>query len=62
VQQTVNNTVTTITNYLWDEQSAYGNVILETDASNNIQASYFLSPDYAAQDGSLGVVNGAILG
>src|SRR5262249_30813136 len=34
-----------VTNHLWDEQSTYGNVILETDASNNIQASYLLGND-----------------
>lgn len=31
------------TNYLWDEASQYGDVVLETDASNVIQASYTLA-------------------
>jgi RHS repeat-associated protein len=33
---------TNITNYLWDEQSAYGDVLIEADNSWNIQTSYTL--------------------
>jgi len=29
-----------ITNYLWDEKSSYGDVVMETDASNAIVADY----------------------
>jgi RHS repeat-associated protein len=32
----------TITNYLWDETSAYGDVVLETDGSGAVQAQYTL--------------------
>jgi RHS repeat-associated protein len=39
VQQTVG---TSVTNYLWDEASIYGDVVLETDGSGAIQASYML--------------------
>ena len=40
VKQTVGSTVT---NYLWDEESPNGDVVLETDGSGNIQASYVLA-------------------
>jgi RHS repeat-associated protein len=33
----------TITNYLWDEKSTYGDVVLETDASNAIVVDYVRS-------------------
>jgi RHS repeat-associated protein len=39
VKQTVG---TAVTNYLWDEQSPYGDVVAETDGSGAIQASYVL--------------------
>ena len=39
VKQTVGSAVT---NYLWDEASAYGDVVLETDGSNNPLARYIL--------------------
>jgi RHS repeat-associated protein len=39
VQQTVGSSVT---NYLWDEASQYGDVVLETDGSGATQASYVL--------------------
>jgi len=37
VKQTIGSAVT---NFLWDEQSAYGDVTLETDGSNAITANY----------------------
>ena len=40
IQQTVN---TTETNYLWDEESRYGDVVLETDSGGNALASYVLA-------------------
>jgi RHS repeat-associated protein len=42
VQQTVGSSVT---NYLWDEASQYGDVVLETDGSGATQASYVLGGD-----------------
>jgi len=39
VKQTIGANVT---NFLWDTQSAYGDVTLETDANNAIQTSYVL--------------------
>jgi RHS repeat-associated protein len=42
VQQTVG---TAVTNYLWDEASQYGDVVLETDGSGATQASYVLGGD-----------------
>jgi RHS repeat-associated protein len=33
----------TVTNYLWDEKSTYGDVVLETDASNAIVVDYLRS-------------------
>jgi RHS repeat-associated protein len=40
IGQTVNSTET---NYLWDEQSRYGDVVLETDSGGNALASYVLA-------------------
>jgi RHS repeat-associated protein len=42
VQQTVGSS---ITNYLWDEASTNGDVVLETDGSGATQASYVLGND-----------------
>jgi RHS repeat-associated protein len=39
VQQVANSTTT---NYLWDETSRYGDVVLETNASGAVQTSYVL--------------------
>jgi len=40
VKQTLGSAVT---NYLWDEASPYGDVVLETDGSNNTLARYILA-------------------
>jgi len=42
VQQTVGSSVT---NYLWDEASTYGDVVQETDGNGVTQASYVLGDD-----------------
>ncbi len=42
VQQTVGSNVT---NYLWDEASIYGDVVLETDGNGITQVSYVLGDD-----------------
>lgn len=39
VKQTVG---TSVTNYLWDETSPYGDVVMETDGTGAVQASYVL--------------------
>ena len=67
VKQTIGSA---ITNYLWDAQSAYGDVTLETDGSNAIQTSYVLgngellsqkrsssTTEYFLMDGHSGVRN-----
>jgi RHS repeat-associated protein len=47
VQATVG---TEVTNYLWDELSQYGDVVLETDASGAVEASYVLAgPELISQ-------------
>jgi YD repeat-containing protein len=47
VQQVITTTSTSTTNYLWDEQSAYGDVVRETDGSSNAElASYVLGNIY----------------
>jgi len=67
VKQTIGSAVT---NYLWDEQSAYGDVALETDGSNTIQTSYVVgngellsqkrsstNAEYFLMDGHSGIRN-----
>jgi RHS repeat-associated protein len=54
VQQTVG---TSVTNYLWDEASPNGDVVLETDGSNNTLASYVLGDGQVLTETRSGVTS-----
>jgi RHS repeat-associated protein len=54
VQQTVG---TSVTNYLWDEASIYGDVVLETDGNGVPQASYVLGDDELLAQARSGAVS-----
>jgi YD repeat-containing protein len=49
------------TNLLWDEQSAYGDVVLETDGSGAVQASYTLDGQGALLEQTRGSTTSYVL-